>query len=144
MVTLYLGSSLKVCFVEAVLRDRRNGAVEDYPIEETELAQRRYAEIEVVAPLSLVDLRGDGPIRMGVPSDVSGATVQTLARAWSVAFHDHPQYPDGIVYPSRLAEEINLAIYDRAISKLSPVQVSLLLEAPGLAGILNDLNVALI
>ncbi len=141
---LYLGSSLKVCFVEAVLRDRRNGAIEDYPIAETELAQRRYAEVEVVAPLSLVDLRGDGPIRMGVPSDVSGATVQTLARAWSVAFHDHPQCPDGIIYPSRLNEEVNLAIYDRAISKLSSVQVSLLLEASGFAGILNNLNVALI
>ena len=69
---LYLGSSLKVCFVEAVLRARRNGAVGDYPIEEIELAQRKYAEIQIVAPLNLVDLRGDGPIRMGVPSDVSG------------------------------------------------------------------------
>jgi hypothetical protein len=141
---LYLGSSLKVCFVEAVLRDRRNGAVGDYPIEEIELAQRRYAEIEVVAPLNLVDLRGDGPIRMGVPSDVSGASGQTLARAWSGAFHDHPQIPDGILYPSRLNEEINLAIYDRAIKKLSSVRTSQLLKAPGFAGLLNGLNVALV
>ena len=141
---LYLGSSLKVCFVEAVLRDRRNGAVGDYPIEEIELAQRKYAEIQTVAPLNLVDLRGDGPIRMGVPSDVSGASGQTLARAWSGAFHDHPQIPDGIIYPSRLNEEINLAIYDRAIKKLSSVHTSQLLKAPGFAGVLNNLNVALI
>lgn len=81
---------------------------------------------------------------MGVLSDVSGAIAQTLARAWSVAFHDHPQCLDGIIYPSRLNEEVNLAIYDRAISKLSPVQISLLREAPGFAGILDNLNVALI
>ncbi len=29
---LYLGSTLKVCFLEAVLRDERNGTVGDYPI----------------------------------------------------------------------------------------------------------------
>jgi hypothetical protein len=34
---LYLGATLKVCFIEALLRDRRNGVVGDYPIEEMEL-----------------------------------------------------------------------------------------------------------
>ena len=72
---LYLGASLKVCFVEAVLRDRRNGAVGDYPIEEeTELARLAYAEIAVAASLNVVDLRRDGPVRMGIPSDVAGAS----------------------------------------------------------------------
>jgi hypothetical protein len=42
---LYLGTALKVCFVGAVLRDLRNGAVGDYPIEEAELSARHYAEI---------------------------------------------------------------------------------------------------
>jgi len=37
---LYLGQSLKVCFVEAVLRDQRNGQVGDYPPDEFELAAR--------------------------------------------------------------------------------------------------------
>jgi len=80
---------------------------------------------------------------MGVPSDVVGATEQGQARAWSVAFHDHPQAPDGIIYHSRLNQEANLAIYDRAIGKLTPVQVLPLLKAPGFARILNSLNVAL-
>ena len=96
---LYLGSSLKVCFVEAVLRDQRNGAVTDYPIEERELHERLYADVEVAEPLSLVDLRGDGPLRMGVPSDVARGARQRLARLWSVAFHTHPSRPDGIYTP---------------------------------------------
>jgi hypothetical protein len=46
----------------------------------------------------LVDLRGDGPVRMGVPSDVARGSAQLLARQWSVAFHAHPSTPDGIIY----------------------------------------------
>src|ERR1700757_1977075 len=48
---VYLGSTLKVCFLEAVLRDRRNGVVGDYVIGESELRSRRYARIEPISPL---------------------------------------------------------------------------------------------
>jgi hypothetical protein len=140
---LYLGASLKVCFVETVLRDRRNGAVADFPIEESELRNWRYAEIAVRERLSLVDLRGDAPIRMGIPSDVVGASTQRLARVWSLAFHEHPAAPDGIVYPSRLNEETNLAIYGRAVPKLEVVSTSRLTDVPDLPIVLDTLNVAL-
>ncbi|MER8383650.1 RES family NAD+ phosphorylase [Mesorhizobium sp. M0189] len=46
---LYLGDSLKVCFLETVLRDRREGILDDLPIEEVELTRRRYADIAVAA-----------------------------------------------------------------------------------------------
>jgi hypothetical protein len=141
---IYLGASVKVCFVETILRDRRNGAISDLPVEEAELAARNYAEIAVTSDLRLVDLRGDAPIRMGVPSDVAGASAQGLARAWSVAFHDHPAVPDGIIYPSRLNEETNIAVYGRAVSKLSATRVLPLLSAPGFADVLNSLRVALV
>ena len=59
------------------------------------------------------------------------------------AFHSHPEAPDGIVYPSRLNGETNLAIYDRAMAKLRVGRVVPLIDAPGLAGVLDDLNVAL-
>ncbi|WP_292675320.1 RES family NAD+ phosphorylase [Mesorhizobium sp.] len=62
---LYLGGSLRVCFLEAVLRDRREGLVDDLPIDEVELTQRRYAEIATTADLRLVDLRDDNAVRMG-------------------------------------------------------------------------------
>jgi hypothetical protein len=89
---------MKVCFLEAVLRDQRDGTIADLPIAETELHGRRYAEIEIeiVRPLRIVDLRDDSAVIMGVPSDVAKATSQTLARAWPVAFHEHPETPDGI------------------------------------------------
>lgn len=141
---LYLGSSLKVCFLEAVLRDDRDGVVGDYLMDEAELDARRYAEVEVREALNLIDLRGDGSVRMGVPSDVPRGSKQTLARKWSGAFCAHPDEVDGIIYPSRLNGETNLAVYDRAVRKLAVQRIHVLRGAPGLAQVLDDLAVALI
>jgi hypothetical protein len=141
---LYLGKSLKTCFLEALLRDSRNGVVGDFPLAEHELHIRKYAEITAAHELTLVDLRGDAAIRMGVPSDVAGASQQSLARWWSVAFYEHPEQPDGIIYPSRLNTETNLAIYGRAISKLTVHSVTPLINAKGLADVLDELKVALV
>jgi RES domain len=44
---LYLGESLKVCFLETVLRDKRNGAIGDFPLSEHELHVRQYAQIAI-------------------------------------------------------------------------------------------------
>ena len=133
-----------VCFLEALLRDKRNGAVGDFPLAERELHARQYVEIINAHELRLVDLRGNCAIRMGVPSDVARASKQSLARAWSIAFYEHPEKPDGVIYPSRLNSEINLAIYDRAIPKLVVDVEVPLIAASGLASILNDLKVALV
>ncbi len=141
---LYLGENVKVCFLEAVLRDRRDGAIGDLPMEEAELHARRYASIEVANPLEMVDLRDDRAIVMGVPTDVAKASSQTLARAWSLAFHEHPQKPDGIIYPSRLDGHTDLAVFDRAIWKLRAVREMKLIDAPGLAAMLNDLKVGIV
>lgn len=141
---LYLGDSLKVCFLEAVLRDRREGVVDDIPIDESELTQRRYAEITTTADLRLVDFRGDNAVRMGVPTDVVRAQRQNLARRWSVVFYEHPSKPDGIMYPSRLNGATNLAIYDRATEKLQPKRVVTLLGALGLTQVLEDFRVGLV
>jgi hypothetical protein len=141
---LYLGETLKVCFLEAVLRDQRDGTIGDLPIEESELHARHYAEIEAATPLRMVDLRDDSAIVMGVPTDVAKASSQKLARAWSVAFHEHPEKPDGIIYPSRLNGHTNLAVFDRAIVKLRAVRKMKLIAAPGLATVLNDLKVSIV
>lgn len=140
---LYLGDTLKVCFLEAVLRDRRDGADGSLLLGEDELHERNYAEIEVASALTMVDLRNDCPIRMGVPSDVARASAQTLARKWSLAWHDHPQQPDGIIYPSRLNGQTNLAVYHRAVPKLRALGVRPLIRATGLAAVLNELLVEL-
>lgn len=141
---LYLGETLKVCFLEAVLRDRRDGAVSDLPIDEDELRSRRYAEVETAQPLRLVDLRGDHAVVMGVPTDVAKASHHTLGRLWSVAFYEHSEQPDGVVYASRLNGHTNVAVYDRAVPRLKPARVTRLLAAAGIADVLTQLQVALV
>jgi len=135
---------VRVCFLEAVLRDRRNGTAGSLPIHEDELDARGFADVEVVAPLRLVDLREDQAVLMGVPSDVHRSSRHTPGRMWSVAFHEHPASPDGIVHPSRPNGHTNLAVYGRAISKLRAVRVRKLLTVPGLVQVLDDLEVALV
>jgi hypothetical protein len=140
---LYLGDSLKVCFLEAVLRDQRDGVVGGLLMGEDELLNRRFAQIEATSKLNLVDLREENAVRMGIPTDVHHASSQTLARQWSVAFHDHPSQPDGVIYPSRLNGQTNLAVYDRAVSKLRASRVVRLIAAPGLPAVLDDLAIEL-
>ena len=141
---VYLGETVKVCFLEAVLRDQRDGAIGDLPIAEAELHLRNYAEIEAADPLRLVDLREDGAIVMGVPSDVAKASNQGPGRVWAVAFHEHSQRPDGIIYPQRLNGHTNVAVFDRAIGKLREIRRMTLIAAPGLASVLDDLKVSIV
>jgi hypothetical protein len=49
---LYLGNTLKVCFLEAILRDERNGVIGDYVIRESRLRSRRYVLVESISQLN--------------------------------------------------------------------------------------------
>jgi len=140
---IYLGDGLAVCFLEAVLRDQRNGAVGEYPIGMAELTSRTYANIGTVQPLKLIDLTGDKKVKMGIPTDVTNASDQTLGRLWSQAIHDHPARVDGIVYESRLNKKLNLAIYDRALPKIRCIMSVPLVQATELPGVLNRYKVAI-
>jgi RES domain-containing protein len=115
---IYFGSSLKVCFLERILRDLRNGRLGDVPIPYAELEQLMCAEIVTARPLNLADLRGDNLVKMGVPTDAVRASSHRLGQKWSLAFWLHKQRPHGILYPSRLNEEINMALYDVALPNI--------------------------
>lgn len=140
---VYLGASAKVTFIEVILRDRADGRDADFLLDWEEVERRSLASIEVSNELRLIDLTDDARLRMGVPSDVVGASDQTLARAWSAAFHAHVDVPDGVYYHSRLNGEPCIALYSRALRKLKTRDTLLLTKCEGeLANILNDLEIA--
>ena len=142
---VYLGSTVKVAFVEAILRDRGEGRVDPVPIPYAELEGYICAKIAIEQELRLVDLCGDAGLRMGVPTDVVGAKDQTLARVWSNAFYAHPDGVDGILYPSRLNEQRNIALYARALPKLKPIATAALVDCrDDLAAIIRDLDLAIV
>ena len=141
---VYLGSSAKVTFVETILRDAADGRGDDLVVEPAEIDKRSLATIRVKDSLRLVDLTDDARLRMGVPSDVVGASDQTLARAWSVAFHGHGDQPDGVYYGSRLNGQHCIALYDRAVGQLAATAAPRLWDCDAeLAAILDDLEIAL-
>ncbi|MDI1282812.1 MAG: RES family NAD+ phosphorylase [Reyranella sp.] len=141
---VYLGSSAKVAFAEVVLRDRAVATINPFPLSQSELDSYLCADIELGQILNLVDLTGDGHLLLRVPTDVTGASDQTLAQIWSKAFYEHSTKPDGVLYSSRLNEERNIALYDRAVGKLVARAAPRLAARPELGAILTDFNIALI
>jgi hypothetical protein len=142
---VYLGRTLKVCFLEAIVRDRGDARLGLLPIEMTELERMTCAEIAPRAALALVDLRSDGPVRMGVPTDAVRAADPALGQAWALAFHEHSTRPDGIIYPSRFDGETNIALFDRALGKVRARTVGPLLDRRAdLALVIRSLEIALL
>ena len=142
---VYLGSTVKVACVETIIRDRGEGRIGQIPIPWAEFERYTCAEIEIVADLRLADLCGDAGLKMGVPTDVARAKSQTLARRWSRAFHAHPANVDGVVYSSRLNEQRNIALYDRALAKVRVVAAPRLVELRDeLAALIDDFELAIV
>jgi hypothetical protein len=72
---------------------RRKGRPGDVPIPYAELEQLTCAEIVTVQPLDVVDVRGDCPIKMGIPTDAVRASSHRLGQQWSpLLFAQRPAY----------------------------------------------------
>lgn len=111
---LYASLDPKACFLETVIRDRRQ-----HPLVLPDTVVRRYRclHLLVLRPLRLLDLTGDAPTLMRVPTDVRSWSNHSLSQAWALAIHEHPARVDGIRYPCRHDETlINIALFDRAFS----------------------------
>lgn len=141
---VYTAGTPKQAFVETIIRDKRDGVSGDLLISEASVRMYVCAEIQIAETLRCVDLRKDAAIVSGVPSDVHGASDQSLARLWSLAFYEHPDKPDGVIYPSRLNGEPNLVVYDRALHLLRVGSRIPLIEAPELPAILDAYSIALV
>lgn len=139
---LYLGSSLKVCFAEAVLRDSAVATAQPFFLDREAILSRNFARIRIIEELNMVDLRGDNTLAMRIPTDVPRGSDHKLSSAWSSALHAHPDQPDGIIYSSRLNEEPNLAIYDRAIGKLDTNSILPLGKCDALVDVLDSFGVS--
>lgn len=141
---LYLGESFAVAFAETLIRDGptfRQGA---FFLPFDELKARLVAEVGSRAPLRLVDLSGRTPIRMGIPSDVAKRENHSSGMRWSLALHEHPDEPDGILYRSRLDDSfLNIAIYGRAVERLNCERILPLVDHPELPLVLHRYGVRL-
>ncbi len=142
---LYASSEFATAFVETVIRDRFAGR----PSRELairEITARAWARLESVPGpmLTLLDLREDGCMKIGAPTDVVNARNHAAGRALAVAIHaQHPDV-DGVVYRSRLTGSDAYAVFDRAVTKLRAQETGQLAQHPGLPAVLEDHDIRLV
>lgn len=114
----YLGATIEVTFLETRVRDTRNFNPGELRIAKSVLTRFVHVAITVREDLEVVDLRGGNPITMGIPTDAVRARRHALGQKLSLELYRHPDSIDGLCYPSRLNQDENVAVYDRAIHKL--------------------------
>lgn len=102
---LYLGMSPHCAFIEAI------GNV---PIvSTTELNTRILSSVVSSRSARVVDLTGQRLTGLGLDARIF-AGERSVARAWSRAFFEHPDRPDGLLYRSRRdPSQMALVLYER-------------------------------
>jgi len=123
---VYLSKNIEISFAEVELRNVYGPG--SWPINEARLRQYQCAKVIVREPLAAVNLCRGGLIEHRIPTDVAKAEDHTMGRLWSLALWQHPDHPDAIHYPSRLVDGPCLAIYDRALPKLTAMAVKPLMD----------------
>ena len=101
------------------------------------------ATLCTIEPLALVDLRGDGPVRIGAPTAVTHDADHRAGRALSGATYRNVSEADGFVYRSRFTGHTCVAVFDRATAKLGVRVVRALVDHPKFAEVLSDYEIAL-
>jgi hypothetical protein len=112
------------------------------------LTERPLAEIELLKPLTLIDLKTTGGLaRIGADVRLLGGP-HRIAQRWSQALHNHPIQPDGILYPARHDPARNAcAIFEQDAEGFRPIPRGSLMDATNrklLAAILDCYQFGLI
>ena len=139
---LYATQSMQCAVWEGLTRDRftrRRRRI---------LAFREVEPIVVVAlhtiePLSLVDLRHDGPVRIGAPTAVTHDADHRAGQSLSAATYANVPEADGFVYQSRFTGHMCMAVFDRATAKLAVLDLIGLVQHPKFADVLIDYEITL-
>jgi len=106
----YAAFSLSSCLVE-VFGDTR--------VIETE--GKQVAQVEIIQPLILLDLRGSGAMKAGSVSALAKVPDRHLSQAWSRFFYEQTNLYgtiDGILFFNAHNDEEAIALYERAKEKL--------------------------
>ena len=139
---LYGAETVSCCLWEAIVR---NSLTRRLPrvLSQSVITSRRVVSFQSQQDLNLVDLRGDGPIRIGAPPDVVHDSNHHEGRSLSEDVHAHTQ-ADGFLYHSRFTGDLCCAIFARAFGKLNTLAVRPLTRHAGFWTALNDYHIYLI
>ena len=140
--TLYAGSDDSCAFIETFGRD-----LDLRVVAASDLSARGRSHIEIVRDLRVVDLTGPGLAQIRADGRLTTGDY-TVAQRWSLALHEHPDRPDGVIWCSRFdPSRVCLAVYDRARLLIRTVPVGGLADpgfAADLAVILDRYSIGLV
>ena len=140
---IYLGQDLTTSVAETLVRDRFQGKA-NRKLLDVEAATWGATEITASAPLTLIDLRTTGLVRLGVSTEAARGKAQGQGRKLSQAVYDQTD-ADGLVYSSRLTGRTCICVYDRALpGVLAASPVVELTHLAGFVDALKALNITLI
>jgi hypothetical protein len=140
---IYIAQDLTTGVAETLVRDRFQGKARRRLLD-VEAALWGATEINASAPLTLIDLRTTGLVRLGVSTEAARGKVQGQGRKLSQAIYDQTN-AQGIIYFSRLTGRTCICIYDRALpGRLVATPVVEVTLLAGFVDALRELNVTLI
>ena len=130
---LYISLGPDAAMIETLLRNP-----ERLTVSFQEIALRSLSIIRISRTIKLVDVTGAGLSTLGLTSALFAGEHQPC-RIWSDALFDHPQSPDGILYPSRHnPAETCIALFERKDIAIDIVMTRSLLKMPREVGALLD------
>jgi hypothetical protein len=120
---LYVGEDEYTTFIECY--GRTHGA---RGVSEVALRQRNLFRILSTTELQLVDLTGNGLVKLGTDARLTSGDY-LKARLWAKAIYEHPQQVDGIRYRSRHdADRICCGLFNRALPQLQEQNLGNLID----------------
>lgn len=140
---LYAAQSVRCATWEALLRDRftrRRRRLLGLTAAKTKSVVTVYSS----ESLQLVDLRGDGPVRIGAPTAVAHHANHAAGQALSSATYKDVPEADGFLYASRFTGHACIAVFDRATPKLAVRAVVPLVEHADFLETLVDYGISLV
>ncbi len=139
---LYASDAVRCAFWETLCRNRfaRRRRRE---LPRAEVEARLVVSIGSSGTLTLIDLRGDGPVRIGAASAVVHDGNHAAGRTLSAAVHDGVPEADGFLFPSRFTGDTCVAVFDRAFGKLTLSGIDELVRHVEFLNALDDYDIVL-
>jgi len=142
---LYATPDFATAFIEVIVRDRFTRKRKREVLLK-EVTERAWVQIvtKARAKLNLLDLRNDGCVRLGAPTDAVNARSHAAGRALGRTIHAEHGDIDGFIFSSRLTGTDVYAIFDRTIGKLQSTNTGDLAGHPELPDVLHRHGISLL
>ena len=120
---LYASEAVRCAFWETLARNRfARQRRRELPL--SDVKGRVVVSVGSTGSLALIDLRGDGAVRIGAPSAVAHDGNQAAGRALSAAVYAGVPEADRFLFASRFTGDACVDVFDRVFGKLRGLGVA--------------------